>query len=59
MFNDLHEAFFCDFLHLLHERLLRLKENHSTNHIRQLEWHLVEIVQLQKFDNKFTHVVGF
>jgi hypothetical protein len=35
--NDLHEVFFCDFLHVLQEWILRLKDNHPTNRIRQLE----------------------
>jgi hypothetical protein len=30
-FNDLHEVFFCDFPHVLHEWIFRLKDNHSTN----------------------------
>jgi hypothetical protein len=37
VFTDLHEDFFCDFPHLLQEWILRLKENHATNQIRQLE----------------------
>ena len=52
VFSDLHEVFFCEFPHLLQEWLLRLKENHPMNHIRQLEWHLVEIMQLQQVNNK-------
>jgi hypothetical protein len=43
VFSDLHEVFFCDFPHVLQEWLLRLKENHPTNQIRQLEWNPVEI----------------
>jgi hypothetical protein len=35
VFSDLHEVFFYEFLHLLHEWLLRLKENHPMKHIRQ------------------------
>jgi hypothetical protein len=35
IFSDLHEVFFCDFLHVLQEWILRLKENHPTNRIRQ------------------------
>jgi hypothetical protein len=57
--RDLHEVFFCDFPHVLHEWIKMLKENHPTNQIRQLEWNPVEIVQLQKVDNKFMHVVDF
>jgi hypothetical protein len=34
MFSDLHEVFFSDFPHLLHEWLLRLKENHPMNQIK-------------------------
>jgi hypothetical protein len=59
MFSDLHEVFFCDFPHLLQEWLLRLKENHPTNRIRQLEWNPVEITQLQQVNNKFTRAVDF
>jgi hypothetical protein len=59
VFSDLREIFFCDFLHLLQEWLLRLKDNHPTNQIRQLELNHVEIVQLQQVDNKFTRAVDF
>jgi hypothetical protein len=59
MFSDLHAVFFCDFLHLLHEWLLRLKDNHPITRIRQLEWNLVEIVQLQQVNNKFTRTIYF
>jgi hypothetical protein len=59
VFSELHEAFFCDFLHLLQEWLLRLKDNHPTNRIRQLEWNLVEIMQLQQVNNKFMRAVDF
>jgi hypothetical protein len=38
VFTDLHEVFLCDFPHLLQERILRLKDNHAKNRIRQLEW---------------------
>jgi hypothetical protein len=38
VFTDLHEVFFCDFPHLLQEWILRLKDNHAMNWIRQLEW---------------------
>jgi hypothetical protein len=51
--------FFYDFPHLLQEWLLRLKENHPTNRIRHLEWHPLEIAQLQQVNNKFTHAVDF
>jgi hypothetical protein len=37
VFSDLHEVFFCDFLHVLQEWILRLKDNYPTNQIRQLE----------------------
>ena len=47
VFNDLHEVFFCDFPHVLQEWILRLKYNHPTNRIRQLEWKVVEIALLQ------------
>jgi len=47
VFNDLHEVFFYDFSHLLQEWLMRLKYNHPMNQIRQLEWHPMEITQLQ------------
>jgi hypothetical protein len=52
-------VFFCDFPHVLQEWIKRLKDNHPTNQIRQLEWKPVEIVQLQQVDNKFTRVVDF
>jgi hypothetical protein len=51
--------FFCDFSHFLQEWLLRLKNNHPTNEIRQLEWNPMEIMQLQKVNNKFTCLVDF
>jgi hypothetical protein len=38
---------------------LRLKYNHPTNKIRNLEWNYVDIAQLQQVDNKFTRVVDF
>jgi hypothetical protein len=44
VFTDLHEVFFCDFPHLLQEWILRLKENHATNQIRQLEWNPIQIM---------------
>jgi hypothetical protein len=59
VFNDLHEVFFCDFPHVLQEWILRLKYNHTTNRIRQLEWNPTEIAHLQQVDNKFTHAVDF
>jgi hypothetical protein len=59
VFNDLHEVFFCDFPHVLQEWILRLKDNHPTNQIRQLEWNPFEIVQLQQVDNKFMRAVDF
>jgi hypothetical protein len=34
-----------------------LKDNHTTNHIRQLELNPMEITQLQQVDNKFTRDV--
>jgi hypothetical protein len=59
VFTDLHEVFFCDFLHILQEWILRLKDNHATNWIRQLEWTSFQIVQLQQVNNKFTREVDF
>jgi hypothetical protein len=59
VFNDLHEVFLCYFPHVLQEWILRLKDNHPTNWIRQLEWNPVEIAQLQQVDNKFMRVVDF
>jgi hypothetical protein len=56
---DLHEVFFCDFLHLLQEWILRLKDNHGTKQIQQLDWNLVQIQQLQQVNNKFTHGIEF
>jgi hypothetical protein len=43
VFSDLHEVFFCDFPHVLQEWILRLKDNHPTNWIRQLELNYVDI----------------
>jgi hypothetical protein len=57
LFSDLHEVFFCDFLHLLQEWLLRLKDNHPKNRIKQLEWNPVEIAQLQQVNKKFMHAI--
>jgi hypothetical protein len=34
VFTGLHEVFFCDFLHLLQEWILRLKDNHAMNRVR-------------------------
>jgi hypothetical protein len=59
MFSDLHEVFFYDFLHVLQEWILRLKDNHTTNRIRQVEWNLVDIMQLQQVDNTFMCIVDF
>jgi hypothetical protein len=59
VFSNLHEVFFYDFLHLLEEWLLSLKENYPMNRIKQLEWHLVDITQLQQVNNKFTHAIDF
>ena len=59
VFSDLHEVFFCYFLHVLQEWILRLKDNHPTNHIRQIKWKCVDIMQLQQVDNKFTRAVEF
>jgi hypothetical protein len=59
VFTDLHEVFFCDFPHLLQEWILRLKDNHATNQIRQLDWTPVQIEQLQQVNNKFTRAVDF
>jgi hypothetical protein len=59
IFRDLHEVFFCDFPHVLQEWILRLKYNHPTNQIKQLEWNSVDIVQLQQVDNKFTRAIDF
>jgi hypothetical protein len=43
VFTDLHEVFFYDFSHLLQEWILRLKDNHTTNQIRHLDWTPVQI----------------
>jgi hypothetical protein len=59
VFNDLHEVFFCDFPHVLHEWISGLKENHPTNQIKQLEWNPEEITQLQQVYNKFMRAVDF
>ena len=59
VFTDLHEVFFCDFPHILQDWILRLKDNHATNRIRQLEWTSVQIAQLQQGNNKFTRAVDF
>jgi hypothetical protein len=34
-------------------------DNHPTNRIRQLDWNLVQIQQLQQVNNKFTRAVDF
>jgi hypothetical protein len=57
--SKLFEVFFCKFPRMLHEWLLRLKYNHPTNQIIQLEWYHVEIVQLQQVNNKFTTALDF
>jgi hypothetical protein len=59
VFTDLHEVFFYDFPHLLQEWILRLKDNHTTNWIRQLDWTPIQIEQLQQVNNKFTRAVDF
>jgi hypothetical protein len=59
IFTDLHELFFYVFPHILQEWIKILKDNHPTNWIRQLEWNLEEITQLQRNDNKFTRAVDF
>lgn len=59
VFTNLHEVFFCDFPHILQEWIKRLKDNHLTNRIRQLEWNPEEIAQLQCVDNKFTRAIDF
>jgi hypothetical protein len=59
VFTDLHEVFFCEFPHLLQEWILRFKDNHATNQIRQLEWTSVHIEQLQQVNNKFTCAIAF
>jgi hypothetical protein len=59
VFTDLDEVFFYDFPHLLHEWILRLKDNHAKNWIRQLKWSSIQIAQLHQVNKKFTHVVDF
>jgi hypothetical protein len=59
VFTDLHKVFFCDFPHLLKEWILRLKDNHVTNRIQQLDWTPVQVEQLQQVNNKFTHTIDF
>jgi hypothetical protein len=59
VFTDLHEVLFCDFPHLLQEWILRLKDNHVTNWIQQLEWTPIQMAQLQQVNNKFTRAVDF
>jgi hypothetical protein len=38
---------------------LRLEENHPMNQFRQPKWNLMEIIQLQHVNNKFTCAVYF
>jgi hypothetical protein len=38
---------------------IKVKENHPTNQIRNMEWNLVDITHLQQVNNKFTCVVYF
>jgi hypothetical protein len=59
VFSDLLEVFFCDFPHVLQEWLLRLKEIHPTNRIKQIKSNHVYIVQLQQVNNKFMGAVDF
>jgi hypothetical protein len=59
VFNDLHKVFLCDFPHVLQEWILRLKYNHPTNQIRKIKWNLVEIMELQQVNNKFTRTIDF
>jgi hypothetical protein len=59
VFSDLHEIFLCDFPHVLQEWLSRLKYNHPTNRIRQIEWNHVEIAQLKQVNNKFARAIDF
>jgi hypothetical protein len=59
VFNDFHEVFFYDFSHVLHKWILRLKDNHDKNQIRQLEWNPTKIMHLQQVDNKFMHAIDF
>jgi hypothetical protein len=51
--------FFCDFPHLLQEWILRLKANHTTNQIQQLEWNPIQIEQLNHVNKKFICAVEF
>jgi hypothetical protein len=44
---------------MLQQWILSLKDNHTKNKIRQLEWNPMEITQLQQVDNKFTHTINF
>jgi len=59
LFSDLDEVLLCDFLHVFQEWLLRSKDNHPTNRIRQLEWNPMDIMQLEQVNNKFTRAVDF
>jgi hypothetical protein len=58
VFTDLHKVFFYDFPRLLQEWILRLKDNHATNWIQQLDWNPIQIDQLQQVKNKFTRAVN-
>jgi hypothetical protein len=59
VFTDLPKVFFFDFPHLLQEWILRLKDNHVKNRIRQLDWNPIKIQQLQQVNNKFTRTIDF
>ena len=59
LFIDLNEAYFYYFPQLLQEWILRLKDNHMTNHIRPVEWTIENNTQLEMVNNKFTRLVDF
>jgi hypothetical protein len=59
VFTDLHETYFCFFLYLLKEWLLRLKDTHLTNRIRPIVCSAENITRLERINNKFTCVVDF
>jgi hypothetical protein len=59
VFTDLHEVFFYYFLELLQEWILILKDNHSTNQIRSVEWTIENIARLERVNNKFTRTMDF
>jgi hypothetical protein len=59
VFIDLHESYFCYFLELLHEWILKLKDTHPTNRIRPLEWTVEIIAWLERVNNKFMCVLDF